>query len=187
MKLVRVGELPRTPWRNGGGTTTAIASEPEGASFDDCLWRVDLSDIGRAGPFSHLPGLDRTIVPLARGLVLTINDVSRELDPFEPFTFSGDDVTTCEIAAPLTAFNVFTRRGKADPIITRCDGAGRVTGPGALIFYVARGEFRLVQGSGQPERIEAGTAMTTRTPARPVAFEPTRPHSLALCVSLRLA
>lgn len=187
MNRVRVAALPKTPWRNGGGTTTAIAAEPEGASFDDCLWRVDVSDIGRAGPFSHLAGLDRTLVPLASGLVLTIDGARHELGMFEPFAFSGDSATACDIAAPMQAFNVLTRRDRATASVTRWPGAGRIGGPGALVFYVARGGFSVVEGGGRPMQAEVGSAVLVGDVGQPVAFEPTAAWSLALSVLIRLA
>jgi len=162
--------------------TAAIAAEPEGASFDDCLWRVDVSDIGRAGPFSHLAGLDRTLVPLASGLALTIDGVRHELAPFEPFAFSGDSATSCEIAGPMQAFNVLTRRGKATASLGRWPGAGRIAGPGALVFHVVRGGFSVVEGGGRPSQIEAGSAAIVRSLDQPVAFEPTAAWSLAFSV-----
>jgi environmental stress-induced protein Ves len=187
VKLVEVAALPRTPWRNGAGTTTAIAAEPEAASFDDCAWRVDLSDIGRAGPFSDLPGLDRTIVPLAPGLVLTVDCVRYDLDPFEPFAFSGDHITTCEIATPTQAFNALTRRGRARATVARWDGPGRISGPGALICYVVCGGFSVVVGGGRAERVEAGAAIVTRTLDQPVDMDATGPHSLAVSAVIRPA
>lgn len=187
MEVVRVASLPKTPWRNGGGTTTAIAAEPDGASFDDCLWRIDLSDIGRAGPFSHLAGLDRTIVPLASGLTLAIDATSHELPALEPFAFSGDDATTCEIAAPMQAFNALTRRGKATAEVARRAGAGRIAGPGALVLFVARGGFTVVEGDGRPSQAEAGAAVIVRMVDQPIAFEPFRPWSLALSALIRLS
>jgi environmental stress-induced protein Ves len=187
VKRIRIASLPKTPWRNGGGTTTAIAAEPEGASFDDCIWRVDVSDIGRAGPFSHLAGLDRTIVPLASGLVLTIDGARHELAPFEPFAFSGDSTTACEIAAPMQAFNALARRGKATANVGRWPGAGRIVGPGALVFLVVRGGFSVVEGGGRPAQVEAGSAVMTPTLEQPLAFEPTAAWSLALSVLIRPA
>jgi len=187
MERVRVAALPRTPWRNGGGTTTAIAAEPAGASFDDCLWRVDVSDIGRDGPFSHLAGLDRTLVPLASGLALAIDGVRHELAPFEPFAFSGDSATACEIAAPMQAFNALARRGKAAASVGRWPGGGRIAGPGTLVFHVVRGGFSVVEGSGRPMQVEAGSAALVQPLDQPVAFEPTAAWSLALSVLIRLA
>lgn len=187
MERVRIAALPKTPWRNGGGTTTAVAAEPEGASFDDCLWRVDISDIGRAGPFSHLADLDRTLVPLASGLDLTIDGTRHELAPFEPFAFSGDATTTCEIAAPMQAFNALARRGKAVANVGRWPGAGRIAGPGALVFYVARGGFSVVEGGGRPMQIEQGSAALVQALDQPLAFEPMAAWSLAFSVLIRLA
>jgi environmental stress-induced protein Ves len=187
IERVRIAVVPKTPWRNGGGTTACVAAEPPGASFDDCLWRVDVSDIGRAGPFSHLAGLDRTIVPLASGLVLTIDGARHELAAFEPFAFSGDSATSCEVAAPMRAFNALARRGKASASVARWPGGGRIAGPGAMVFYVQRGGFSVVEGGGRPTQIEAGTAAIVGTLDQPVAFEPTAAWSLAFSVLIRLA
>jgi environmental stress-induced protein Ves len=185
MQLVRAAALPKTPWRNGGGTTTAISAEPADASFDDCLWRVDVSDIARAGPFSHLAGLDRTIVPLAPGLVLTVDGVRNELNPFDLFAFSGDSVTSCDIRGPLVAFNVLTRRERPSAVVARWTGPGRIAGPGSLVFYVVRGGFNVVGGDDVAQQAEVHSATVVRTMDHPIAFEPTAPRSLALSALLR--
>ena len=186
MNRVRVAALPKVPWRNGGGTTTAIAAEPENASFDDCLWRVALSHPGRAGPFA--PGRPRShTVPMASGLVLTIDGARHALEPFEPFTFSGDSATAADIAAPMQAFNALARRGQVSAGVARWPGAGRIAGPGTLVLYVARGGFSVVEGGGRPMQAEAGSAVVAHSLDQPFAFEPTAAWSLALSVLIRLA
>ncbi|MBK9607139.1 MAG: HutD family protein [Betaproteobacteria bacterium] len=68
------------PWKNGGGTTTEIAVHPEGAGWDDFLWRIGIADIRQSGPFSSFPGIDRSILlldcPVGSGMTLTIDGTS---------------------------------------------------------------------------------------------------------------
>jgi len=64
MLLLRESKYLAVPWKNGGGVTREICREPpEPAPFD---WRLSLATIDRAGPFSHFPGYQRTLV-LVRG------------------------------------------------------------------------------------------------------------------------
>src|SRR4051812_32376902 len=52
------------PWKNGGGSTTEIAVDPEGATWEVFNWRVAIADIGGSGSFSSFPGIDRSILLL---------------------------------------------------------------------------------------------------------------------------
>lgn len=47
-----LGQLPVSPWRNGGGATREVARHPQGAAADGFEWRVSVADIGADGPFS---------------------------------------------------------------------------------------------------------------------------------------
>ncbi len=187
MDILALKSLPRHPWKNGGGVSTGIAGEPPGASYDACLWRIDLSFIERAGPFSDLAGLDRILTILAPGLSLTVDGATSTIAPFSPFAFSGDCVTTCalsdEARPPLHAFNVLTRRGEAKARVDIHPGSATVQ-PGSLatLLYVARGGFNVVEGKGRPTRLDSDHAALVRAGGEALAFEPFRPWSVAISV-----
>ena len=55
------------PWKNGGGETAEIVCHPEGAGFDDFLWRISTAKVERSGPFSAFPGIDRVLTVIEGG------------------------------------------------------------------------------------------------------------------------
>jgi environmental stress-induced protein Ves len=50
--------LPAISWKNGGGTTREVVTQPPGAAFDEFNWRVSIATIASDGPFSTFPGVD---------------------------------------------------------------------------------------------------------------------------------
>src|SRR5580704_10328380 len=81
------------PWKNGGGTTTEIATFPAGSSLDDFAWRASMARVERAGPFSRFPGVDRSIA-LVEGMGMTLAIAGRGhavIDAMAaPLAFPGD-------------------------------------------------------------------------------------------------
>ena len=49
------------PWKNGKGATLELAIAPPGAGLDDFDWRISSARVEGAGPFSHFPGIDRSL------------------------------------------------------------------------------------------------------------------------------
>ncbi len=52
ISLLRAGDRPRIPWKNGGGEAEDIATGPPGASWESMDWRVSRAWIAASGPFS---------------------------------------------------------------------------------------------------------------------------------------
>jgi len=114
MRIIRLSEYRRMPWKNGGGETIEIAVSPAGAGLDDFEWRVSMAHVATSGPFSRFPGVDRTLAVLAgKGIRLRIGGrgaVSLGRDT-TPFAFPGDDLTEAElIDGAIDDLNVMTRR-----------------------------------------------------------------------------
>jgi hypothetical protein len=83
----RASDRVGVPWRNGGGTTTVVAAEPD--------WRVSIATIAEAGDFSVFPGVDRVLMPLSpAGLTLAIAGRIRPLAQYEAASFSAADGET---------------------------------------------------------------------------------------------
>ena len=108
------------PWKNGGGSTTEIAVEPEGATWDVFDWRVAIADILESGPFSSFPGIDRSIMLLdaPRGTQMELRiDGRRALLPKRVFVDFAGEATTEGIlygdppGSGVRDFNVMSRRG----------------------------------------------------------------------------
>jgi environmental stress-induced protein Ves len=115
MQKLDPATFPRMPWKNGGGTTTVAFTLPRGASFDTFDLRISMAEVASDGPFSELPGVDRTLVVTSgAGLVLeTADGAEVALDTASaPFSFTGDDPVTARLMmGPVNDLNVMTRRG----------------------------------------------------------------------------
>jgi environmental stress-induced protein Ves len=190
MPLIKqpLAALTRVPWHNGHGMTTDLVIEPSNAGWADCRWRVGVAEIAASCPFSHLPGLDRLLVPLGPGLSLSVGGApQRPVGAFEVFAFSGGEETLCHLdtapgAAPLLAFNLMLRTGRAKGTVQCHAGPVRLAapGPGALVLLAARGGFTMVGNDDRPIRLDAGEAIVHREADEPLSGEPYRPWSMLI-------
>ena len=92
-RTIRAADCRVMPWKNGRGSTTELAVEPEGAPLDGFDWRVSIAELRGSGPFSTFPGYDRIIVQLdGPSMTLTHgSDPPVALGHLVPHAFSGDD------------------------------------------------------------------------------------------------
>jgi hypothetical protein len=185
-------EFRSMPWKNGGGRTTEIAAYPPGSALDAFLWRVSLADVGRDGPFSLFPGIDRTLVLLeGAGMRLRGRLGDTELTmPFEPHTFSGDAAVECTlVAGPVRDFNAMFRRGRArgSVAVVRERGAEFATAQFRLA-YAAIGAQECIGATRWPLRLEAGHALvvdeTGAGDGSSFALRPLGAGAVALVVSV---
>ena len=156
----------RLPWKNGRGVTEELALWPAHAAFErgDFEWRISKARVDDAGPFSTFPGFDRILVVThGEGLVLAHAEgrARVKLRKFEPYTFSGDDMTSAELVRGGVAdFNVLTRRDVARasvevlPLGTR--RARENLAPGHAFAHVLAGECT-VRVSGEEEPLPVAT------------------------------
>jgi uncharacterized protein len=145
MRIIRKSEHVTVPWKNGGGTATDIVAEPEGAGFDAFDWRLSGAHVGRAGPFSLFPHVDRTMLIL-RGEALVIHglpggDVTLTRDS-APFDFPGDvQVSATVPGGPIDNLNVMVDRRRFRSVARRAViGRPETIRPrGVLLIYCERG------------------------------------------------
>jgi uncharacterized protein len=106
--IVRSADHRRMRWLNGGGWWP---------NQDDWEWRLSVADIEQDGPFSALPGVDRTIALLQGtgfGLSATGHPRKDIVRQYEPFDFRGDEPTSCTlIDGPVQDLNLMVRRTAA--------------------------------------------------------------------------
>ena len=139
------------PWRNGGGITSEIAVEPEGATVDTrFLWRLSLARIDRSGPFSAFEGYDRTIALVAgAGMMLDFGSRgSARVDKLmQPLAFSGEWAPGCDLlGGPTEDFNVMTDRARIRHRVERIETSptARVVTPAPTLAGFAPSGGKLV-------------------------------------------
>jgi environmental stress-induced protein Ves len=192
IRLLTPADYCSMPWKNGGGRTTEIATHPPGAALDAFVWRASIADVGRDGPFSPFPGVDRAIVLLeGAGMRLTGDDRDVELrKPFEPLRFSGDESIECTlIAGPVRDFNAMFRRGAASGSIAVVRGSGAAVAPSDFrLAYAAAGAHECAMPDRPPFVLEPGhTVLVERwasVDAAPLAIAPLAAGAVALVVSV---
>lgn len=142
-RVLTPADYRRTPWKNGGGRTTEIATGPPRAGLADFAWRVSIADVEQDGAFSVFPGVERTLVLLAGdGIRLTGAGAPLELHAsFEAVTFAGDTPVMCALTGgPVRDFNLMVRRevhrGEVIVVRARAEAFGL---PGVYVCYAARG------------------------------------------------
>ncbi len=138
MRIINTAELPRSPWKNGGGETIEIAVHPAGAGLDNFAWRLSMATVAADGPFSIFPGIDRTLAILdGDGMRLVIADrPAITLDTNSPpLAFAADQPATATlIGGAVTDLNVMSRRDRVAHTVERLplDGSTSVHAAGSV-------------------------------------------------------
>jgi environmental stress-induced protein Ves len=110
--IVRLRDCPSVPWLNGGGTTRLLWSDADGqGGFDR---RISIATIKAPGPFTLLPGVDRSLLLFdGDGLELEVDGRRLSLQRAVPFVFSGEQAVHVPAGqAPARLLNVMTRRAR---------------------------------------------------------------------------
>ena len=117
MQQFDLGQVPATPWKNGGGDTRELACWPPGADMEHFDWRVSVATIARSGPFSRFAGVDR-VITLLTGDGVHLRQPETGIDhrlerALQPFAFAGDGGMDCDLLGGASSdFNLMTRRGR---------------------------------------------------------------------------
>lgn len=144
-------------WRNGGGVTRELWSQPglaastgPGPGF---LWRLSLADVTADGPFSRLPGVDRVSLAVAGpALHLRIGDARVGLRAGEPVRYDGGAPVVAERETapgrPTQVLNLMTARGRCAGDLCVEALEGRADWPaGARAVVLVHGSLRV---AGRP-------------------------------------
>jgi environmental stress-induced protein Ves len=143
-------ERVATSWKNGGGMTWQIASEPPGAgyAFD---WRISLAKVAADGPFSSFPGVDRLLTVLKGAMRLSVaGRASIVLDAnAAPYSFPGDAACAAELIAPVVDLNLMARRDSfraaVETIYVQAQAPLGLDGD-TIILFVATGQVEIMVG-----------------------------------------
>jgi environmental stress-induced protein Ves len=106
---VRLEEIARQPWRNGGGKTRELLVRPDGQA-----WRIRISvaDVDADAPFSSFPGVQRWFAVLeGAGVELTIDGRPvQATGQTAPIHFPGTATVTCRLLdGPTLDLNLMLR------------------------------------------------------------------------------
>ena len=162
MHFFDLATTPRTPWKNGGGSTQELACWPPGADMNSFEWRVSLATVDRPGPFSAFPAIDRQIMLLGGdGLHLRGPGWAHRLDqPWRPFAFAGDDAVDSDLLGGASQdFNLMQRRGLwHGPLCVVGDAQWPGSTPAGLCM-VLRGAWRWEGPSEAPRVLVPGQGL----------------------------
>jgi len=118
MEIIRFADLKAEPWRNGGGVTRQIASQPtpaspiqDGAGDGGWDWRVSIADVTKAGEFSPFPGMERVLTVIeGELLLLSVDGAEHLMEKYRPFRFAGGAATVSKLpTGDVRNLNVITR------------------------------------------------------------------------------
>lgn len=155
-------------WRNGGGTTRALATGGD-------AWRVSLASIERDGPYSRFPGIERTsLIVSGAGVTLTSDEAVVQLRPFAAETYDGDVAWAAAlVGGPCVALNAMTAKGRYRAHVCVVD-APVVVRPGCTAIAVALGAgYSVAEGDETPGRdVGPGHVLVSEHHARTLRLVP---------------
>lgn len=166
-RVVRAREQPVMPWANGGGATRQVAIDPpHGSLAAGFRWRVSRARVASDGPFSLLPGVDRSLW-LWSGAGMRLDVAGTEVvlaRPLQRFDFAGETAVHATLRdGPCEDFNVMVARDHvvADAVVHDWAGPARlvldVTAERLLVLLSGRLAGRRA-GSDDAFELAAGDA-----------------------------
>ena len=153
---VKFASLSARLWKNGGGSTTELASYPPDSSFETFHWRLSVASVGSDGPFSIFTGVDRTLALLkGTGMRLSPDNQSEVVigQDLPMHQFPGETaITAALLEGPTEDFNVMTRRN----VCRHTFRVEAVTGEIEVrksanwtVVFLAKGEIAALGSDGQ--------------------------------------
>jgi uncharacterized protein len=121
INLVALRDVPRTPWRNGGGSTQVLLEWPDA---QDWWVRISVAQIDRDGDFSAYPGVQRWFaVLLGAGVRLKWGSDLHTLKPGSPaLEFDGATAPGCTlIDGPTLDLNLMSLHAAGRALMQAAD------------------------------------------------------------------
>lgn len=144
------------PWRNGGGTTRVIATEPEGAEGNGFTYRLSIADISRDGAFSTFDGVERTSL-LLEGRELKLHHEGRLLQTgrlLQAIRYDGGLPLDAHIGdEPARCLNVMTRKALAEANLKVIDASSFIDAT-ELCMVLSLHDGCTVTSDGSPSKHE---------------------------------
>ena len=180
MKLthLRPADYKTMPWKNGGGTTTELMAESNGAA-EGYDWRLSIAAVAQSGPFSDFSGYDRSIMLVeGKGFTLEFAEAGTHhlVRSFEPLRFDGAWRTNCTlIDGPVKDFNLIARKNVHAVLdVLRVADSETVAAAPTTVLHLFRGQ---VAAAGC--NLVAGDSLRIDGATGPVVLTATRPSILA--------
>lgn len=111
---------PAVPWTNGAGLTTEFVSFEESRAIgDESLpnWRLSVAALREPAPFSPLPGVQRTFMPLDGDVTLRVGVTVHRLASGAKVHFPGDaDVELLSLDHSCHALNLMVEGMTAEQV-----------------------------------------------------------------------
>ena len=135
MRHLTTADYRTMPWANGRGTTVELLRED---GPDGLLLRLSMASVIEDGPFSVLPGIERTLTVISGpGFRLQGDGLSLICAPLVPVSFPGDLAMRAEGtgAIPSIDFNVMWARALPQPTVTVASAPVALPAGGMLYLF----------------------------------------------------
>lgn len=168
-RLLRAADYPRTPWKNGAGSTEEIARDA-GAGLDGFGWRLSIADVGESGSFSAFAGYQRIItVVQGAGMRLRVDgQLSRELIPLDPFAFDGASAVHCELlGGAIRDFNLIYAPQRYRARLQWLQVAGEVrlfSSASTVLLFAAEAGLKVSHGGAEADVLGRHDCLQLDTP-----------------------
>ena len=191
-QVLQPADYVRKPWKNGSGELLDLHAEPVGAGMEAFEWRASIALVQCSGPFSHFPGVDRTIV-LLEGAGMRLDSATWHAEmatPFEPVHFPGEIAIVCTLAnGPTRDFNLMVRRDVvAGQVVVVREHETALPAADGLLCYVAAGTVDVITRTTPPWRVDCDCTWIGQRDAvddlADVRIQPTRTDTVALVAIL---
>ncbi len=114
MKTLTEKDFREMNWKNGKGRTLELIRLSHPHDPELFSLRLSIASMKESGPFSHYPGIERSIILLeGKGVVLDfVDEIKMHLnEPLKPIQFAGEEEIEAKlIDGPIREFNIMAAR-----------------------------------------------------------------------------
>ena len=121
MKVYRSEDFKHMSWKNGKGTTNELIRIPHPKNPEFFELRLSIAHMTESGPFSHYPGIERTIILLeGKGVVLDfVDEIKMHMNVIhKPIQFAGEaEIEGTLIDGAIRDFNIMAARDSIEAYV----------------------------------------------------------------------